>query len=175
MPPSIWWAISCSPPALTSMRTRRGKRILECLNSADGSTIWETPLEVNPWGGADRRGGSGAGRMQQYPLRQEVLNQARGQIVAVDLGTGKIRWKKDVAGGVLSPLAISGNVAVFTASDGHVYAWDPATGSEKWNYDAKAPFFAGPAISGGMCMPPIKGDSSCLCNWPTESSTGSST
>ena len=129
---------------------KAGKRVLECLNTADGNTIWETPLDVNPWGGPTVAGDLVLVGCSNIRFDKKLLGQAKGQIVAVELATGKIRWKKDVAGGVLSPLAVSGGVAVFTATDGHVYAWDAATGAEKWIYDGKTPFFGGPAISGGI-------------------------
>ena len=129
---------------------KAGKRILECLNIADGSTVWETPLDVNPWGGPTIAGDLVLVGCSNIRFDKKLLPQAKGQVVAVELATGKIRWKKDVAGGVLSPLAVSGNFAVFGATDGHIYAWDSVTGSEKWTYDAKTPFFAGPAISGGI-------------------------
>jgi outer membrane protein assembly factor BamB len=129
---------------------KAGKRVLECLNAADGSTIWETPLDVNPWGGPTVAGDLVLVGCSNIRFDKKLLGQAKGQIVAVELATGKVRWKKDVAGGVLSPPAVSGGLAVFTATDGHIYAWDAATGAEKWIYDAKTPFFGGPAVSGGI-------------------------
>ena len=51
---------------------------------------------------------------------------------------------------MLSPAAVSGDMAVFTATDGYVYAIDAATGADRWTFDAKTPFFAGPAIAAGV-------------------------
>ncbi|HWE04607.1 MAG TPA: FG-GAP-like repeat-containing protein [Tepidisphaeraceae bacterium] len=129
---------------------KTGKRILECLNVTDGATIWETPLEVNPWGGPTVAGDLVLVSCSNIRFDRKLLNQARGQMIAVELAGGKVKWKKDIAGGVLSPPAVSGALAVFTATDGHVYAIDSATGADRWTYDAKTPFFAGPAISGGV-------------------------
>jgi outer membrane protein assembly factor BamB len=47
-------------------------------------------------------------------------------------------------------IAVSGSLAVFTATDGSVRAYDVTSGSEKWNYPARAPFFASVAIAGGV-------------------------
>ncbi len=83
---------------------------------------------------------------------------ARGQIVAIEIGTGKVRWKKDISGGVLCPAAVAGTTAVFTATDGCLYAIDCQSGAEKWKYSAKTPFFAGPAIAGnGVYAADLKG------------------
>jgi len=73
---------------------------------------------------------------------------ATGEVVAVELDTGAVKWRKDVPGGVLASVAVKGGLAVFTAADGKVRAWDAFTGQEKWTYDAGAPFFAGPAVTG---------------------------
>jgi outer membrane protein assembly factor BamB len=61
-----------------------------------------------------------------------------------------VKWRKDVAGGVVSPVAISSDgLAIYTATDKKVYAVDAKSGAPKWTYTAKAPFFGGVAIAGG--------------------------
>jgi len=95
-----------------------GKRVLECLNANDGSTMWETPLDLNPWGGPTIAGDLVIVACSNIRFDRKLLGEAKGQVVGVELATGKIRWKKDVAGGVLSPAAVSGDLAVFTATDG---------------------------------------------------------
>jgi outer membrane protein assembly factor BamB len=66
--------------------------------------------------------------------------------VALDLATGKEKWKKAVPGGVLGCAAATAGAAVFTCTDGKVRAFDLKDGARKMIYDAKAPFFAPPAI-----------------------------
>jgi len=68
----------------------------------------------------------------------------------MELDTGKVKWRKDVPGGVQSSIAVKAGLAIFTATDGKVRAWDAFTGLEKWSHDAKAPFFAGPAVTKDM-------------------------
>ena len=80
-------------------------------------------------------------------LEPKAIAGARGEVVAIELDTGKVKWRKEVPGGVLSSVAVKAGMAIFTASDGKVRAWDAFTGLEKWTYDARAPFFAGPAVT----------------------------
>jgi outer membrane protein assembly factor BamB len=49
---------------------------------------------------------------------------------------------------VLSPVAVSGDVAIFTTTGGKVCAVDVKSGADKWTYSGKAPFFAGAAVAG---------------------------
>ena len=137
MPPSILAGDKLIAASAYVEEDKAGKRVLECLKADDGATLWETPLDVNPWGGPTVAGDLVLVGCSNIRFDKKLLRQAKGQIVAVELATGKVRWKKDVPGGVLSPVAVSGDTAVFTATDGHVYAWDAATGNEKWSYDAQ--------------------------------------
>jgi outer membrane protein assembly factor BamB len=65
----------------------------------------------------------------------------------MDLKTGEVRWKKEVNGGVVSPVAVTGKTAIYTATDGKVRSIDTTTGELNWTYDAKSPMFAGAAIA----------------------------
>jgi len=127
---------------------KKGKRVLVCLNAADGKPAWETPLKLNPWSGP-----AVAGKMvlvggSTIRFDPSTLNGAKGEVVAADLDTGEIRWRKELPGGTVSTAAVTGNGAVFTATDGKVRAFNAATGAEVWTYDAGAPIFAGAVIHG---------------------------
>jgi outer membrane protein assembly factor BamB len=125
---------------------KAGERALLCLRAGDGSVLWKTALALNPWAGPT---------VGPYVLvgcssirgEPKAVPGAAGEVVAVELDTGKVRWRKGVPGGVLSSIAVKAGLAVFTATDGKVRAWDAFTGQEKWAYDAGAPFFAGPAVT----------------------------
>ncbi len=127
-----------------------GKRALLCLrarSSREVSVRWEVPLKVNPWGGvtiADRRTVLVACSSIRFDPKR--LADARGEVVAVDGSEGRVRWRKDVPGGVLSTVASARGLAVFAATDGKVRAWDVSSGEQRWVFDAAHPFFAGPAI-----------------------------
>jgi outer membrane protein assembly factor BamB len=131
-------------------KEQTGERALLCLDADSGAVLWRTPLRVNPWGGPSVLGelvvvgGSTIG----YDPRS--LKAARGELVALDLATGKEKWRKEIPGGVLSSVALAGGVAVLTATDGKVRAFDLAGGERRWVYDSKTPFFAAPAVAGEM-------------------------
>lgn len=126
-----------------------GDRALCALDAATGKILWRTPLALNPWGGPSVLGDTVVvtGSSTGYDTR--ALSAARGEITALDLATGKPRWRKDVKGGVLSCAALADGAAVFTATDGRVRAFDLKTGESRWYYEAKVPLFAAPAVAGG--------------------------
>ena len=125
-----------------------GLRALLCLKADDGETAWTVPLKINPWAGVTVAGELALVGCSSIRFDQKLIEQARGELVAVNVGTGKVAWRKAVPGGVLAAPAVKDGIAVFTATDGKVRAWEADTGKEKWAYDAAAPFFAGPAIAG---------------------------
>jgi outer membrane protein assembly factor BamB len=129
-------------------KERVGDRALYCLDGATGAVRWRTPLPINPWGGPAVSGNTVviSGSSIGYDLK--VLNVAKGEVAAFDLETGKARWRKEVPGGVLSCVALAGNLAIATATDGNVRAFDLAAGECRWVYDAKAPMFAPPCVVG---------------------------
>jgi hypothetical protein len=77
----------------------------------------------------------------------KLVKDAAGEVVALNVADGKVRWRKDVPGGVLSRVAVAGDTVVFTATDGKVRAWSLASGAEKWAFENKQPFFAGAAVA----------------------------
>lgn len=129
---------------------KSGKRALICLNSADGAVQWETPLTLNPWSGPTVAGDLVLVGCSSIRFDRKLLNHAGGEVMAIELASGKVRWQKLVPGGVLGSVAVSGNLAVFAATDGKVRALDVATGEQKWVYEAGNPFFAAPSIAAGV-------------------------
>jgi outer membrane protein assembly factor BamB len=125
---------------------KTGECALLCLKGDDGSVLWKTPLKLNPWAGPTVGPYVLVG-CSSIRLDPKAVAGAKGEIVAVELDTGKVKWRKDVPGGVLASVAVKAGLAIFTATDGKVRAWDAFTGQERWVYDARAPFFAGPAVT----------------------------
>jgi outer membrane protein assembly factor BamB len=128
-----------------------GDRALICLDARTGKQQWRAPLKLNPWGGASVLedtvvvGGSTIG----YDTK--VLTGAKGELVALNLKDGKVKWRKTVPGGIVSCVALAGDVAIATATDGKVRAFDLAKGLRRWIYDGgKTHFFAPPAVAGGV-------------------------
>jgi outer membrane protein assembly factor BamB len=134
-----------------------GERALFCLAAQDGAVRWQAPLKLNPWAGPTVAGQLvlvGGSSIRFDPAK---LNGARGELTAVDLASGAVKWRIDVPGGVVSPVAVQGDVAIFTATDGKIRAVALADGKEKWAYEAKAPFFAGAALAGAVYAADLKG------------------
>jgi glucose dehydrogenase len=125
---------------------KAGERALVCLKAGDGSLVWKAALKLNPWAGPTVGPYVLVG-CSSIRLDPKAVPGATGEVVAVELDTGKVKWRKGVPGGVLASVAVKAGLAIFTATDGKVRAWDAFTGRERWAYDAKAPFFAGPAVA----------------------------
>src|SRR5262249_38430633 len=107
-------------------KERVGDRALYCLDGATGAVRWRASLPIKPWGGPAVSGNTVivSGSSIGYDLK--VLNVAKGDVAAFDLETGKARWRKELPGGVLSCVALAGNLAIATATDGNVRAFDLA-------------------------------------------------
>jgi outer membrane protein assembly factor BamB len=125
---------------------KAGECALVCLKAGDGEALWTAPLKLNPWAGPTVGPYVlvGCSSIRADP---KGIPDAKGEVVAVELDTGKVRWRKDVPGGVLAAVAVKAGLAVFTATDGKVRAWDAFTGEDRWAYDAGAPFLAGVAVT----------------------------
>src|SRR5262249_3655491 len=128
------------------LEEKAGERALLCLKAGDGAGLWKTALARNPWAGPTVGPYVLVGCSSIRP-DPKAIPDARGEVVAVELDTGKVRWRKEVPGGVLSSVAVKAGLAIFTATDGKVRAWDAFTGQERWFHDGGAPFFAGPAVT----------------------------
>ena len=131
-----------------------GERALVCLKASDGEIVWKVPLRWNPWGPPSIASADGKTRVlvgcSSIRFDPATLDGARGEVVAVDLDSGRMAWRREVPGGVLSPVAIdpTGSIGVFTATDGVVRGVDIATGRLVWSSAAGGPLFAGVAIAG---------------------------
>jgi outer membrane protein assembly factor BamB len=129
-----------------------GDRAVYCLDAKTGAEKWKAPLAINPWGGPSVLGdlvvvgGSTIG----YDPKAQALKGAKGEIVALNLTDGKEKWRKEVAGGIVSCVALNGELAIATATDGKLRAFSLIDGERRWIYDAKTPFFAPPAVVGGV-------------------------
>ena len=135
-------------------KEKQGERALVCLSAKDGSLAWKTPLKLNPWSGLIVADGTVLVGGSSVRLDPEILKGAKGEIVAVGATDGKVQWRKELPGGVVSAAAVHDKVAIFTATDGRVRCvWlvaggEHEAGNDRWAYDAGAPIFAGATIAG---------------------------
>lgn len=131
-------------------KEKEGERAVFCLNAADGKEIWKAPLTYNPWGGPTLAGDTVIVTTSTIAYDPKAIEGAKGEVVALNLATGKEKWKKAVPGGVLGCAAATNAVAVFACTDGKLRALDLKDGSRKMIYDAKAALFAPPAVVGDV-------------------------
>ncbi|HEY8504196.1 MAG TPA: PQQ-binding-like beta-propeller repeat protein, partial [Gemmataceae bacterium] len=129
-------------------REQAGDRAVFCLDARTGKTLWRTPLTYNPWGGASVQGGTAVVTGSSIGYDYASIRGAKGDVTALDLSTGAVRWRKEVPGGVPGCAALAEGLAVVTATDGRARAYDLKTGERRWTYDAKAPVFAPVAVAG---------------------------
>lgn len=140
-----------------------GGRIF-AVDQASGRVRWSVqtgdtlPRNIAPAGGWDL--------LVSSPVltgRTIVIGGQDGIVYALDLATGRVKWRGKTNGKVRGTPAISDGVVVAGSWDGRVYAFDLATGSEQWvhrtagdtmnlkafGYDRRA-IQGSPAISGGQ-------------------------
>lgn len=141
-----------------------GDRTLYCLQAGDGAVMWKAPLRLNPWAGPTVAGDLVLIGTSSIRFDPKQLGGAKGEVLAIELASGNVKWRRELPGGVLSPVAVTSlpgqgakALAIFTASDGKVRARDIADGQDRWTYDAGAPLFAGVAIAGAVYTADLKG------------------
>jgi outer membrane protein assembly factor BamB len=127
---------------------QQGLRAVVCLNAANGKVLWKTPMKFDPWAGPVVVGQQVIVGCSSIRFDPTKVGAARGEVVALDLESGAIQWRRELAAGVLSRAAVQGDSAIFTATDGRARAYDLHGGDLRWSYDAGAPLFAGAAIRG---------------------------
>jgi len=127
-----------------------GDRALFSLDATTGKIQWRTPLQLNPWGGPSMQGDVVVVGGSNVPYDPSGLKGAKGEVAALDLATGKEKWRKAVFGGVLGSVALTKDLAIATATDGKVRGFDLATGERRFIYDSKTPYFAPAAVAGGV-------------------------
>jgi outer membrane protein assembly factor BamB len=131
-------------------KEKRGERAAICLDAANGTVRWKTPLRLNPWGGPSVLGETVIMGGSTIGYEPDAVKSAKGEITALHLATGKVQWRREIDGGILSSVALAGGLAVAACTDGKMRAFDVATGAPRWTYNARAPFFAPPAIAVSM-------------------------
>lgn len=64
-----------------------------------------------------------------------VFGDSTGQLVALELGTGKEKWKKKFEAGFSAGAAIDGGMLFIGGDDGFLYALDLKTAEQKWSFE----------------------------------------
>lgn len=131
-------------------KEKSGLRALISLKAADGTLNWIAPLKMNPWSGPSIAGDVAVVAGGNIRFDPKEIAAGKGELTAVNLADGSIKWQMDLPGTVLSAVAVRDGLAIFTATDGKVRAVEVATKMVKWTFDASQPFFAGAAVTDKM-------------------------
>jgi len=85
---------------------------------------------------------------------EEVTEEsaATGEVVALDLATGKIAWQAEMSQPAYGSLVVSNDVVFATTADGAIHALDSAKGGEVWQAALPSGTNAGVMISGDMLV-----------------------
>jgi outer membrane protein assembly factor BamB len=124
-----------------------GDRALFALDAKTGEIVWRADLKINPWGGPSVLGKTVVVSGSSIGFTPQNLKNVKGEIAAFDVADGKEKWRKEIKGGVLACVALAGELAIATATDGKIRAYELTSGELRWSYDAKAPLFAPVAVA----------------------------
>ncbi|MCA1978091.1 MAG: outer membrane protein assembly factor BamB [Thiobacillus sp.] len=64
---------------------------------------------------------------------------AKGEVLAIDLGSGQLRWKVSLSSEVTGTLLMAGDMLIVRTGDGRVQGLSIADGSRKWLYSRNLP------------------------------------
>jgi outer membrane protein assembly factor BamB len=128
-------------------KEKLGDRSLICLNAADGTQLWKTPLKYNAWAGATLAGDRVIVPCSNIRYDPKELPMAKGEVVALKVSDGSVEWRKETTA-ILATAAVAGETAVICDTEGQIRAFDVKTGAPKWASKVGAAFFAGPAVAG---------------------------
>jgi alcohol dehydrogenase (cytochrome c) len=79
-------------------------------------------------------------------------SEATGEVVALDLATGKIDWKAEMSQPAYGSLLVSNDVLFATTADGAIHALDTAKGGEVWQAALPSGTNAGVMVDGDMLV-----------------------
>jgi outer membrane protein assembly factor BamB len=79
---------------------------------------------------------------------------ATGEVVAVDIDTGKIKWKRDFPTPAFGATSVSNDVVFATTFDGMLHGLDTKTGKTVWEQQLPASTNTGVTVSGDTVIAP---------------------
>lgn len=77
-----------------------------------------------------------------------------GEVVAVDIDSGRVRWKKDLPTGAFGATSVMNDLVFATTFDGKVYAFNTKSGKEEWQTQLPAQTNAGVMVTGDTVLAP---------------------
>lgn len=77
-----------------------------------------------------------------------------GELVAIDLATGKVKWKEEMASAAFGYVTVVNDLVFATAYDGTVTAYDAKSGTPVWREKLPAGTNSGVTVEGNMLIAP---------------------
>ena len=115
-----------------------GSRVVR-IAIATGGTVWRSDTGVKLSAGA----GAGQGLA--------MAGGSKGELVALDLAGGQLRWKAGLSSEVTGQLLAAADTVIARTGDGRVHGLSVADGSRKWLYSRNLPVLSLRG-SGGMAL-----------------------
>ena len=135
------WKVGVGAPIASTPAVTRGRIIvmtmdgsIVALESATGARLWRLatgPLLPFPWG---HESGDLWTSSPVVVGDLAVVGAGDGRIYAVDVATGRTRWKAATEGRVRSTPAIDRGRVFVGSADGYLYCFDLATGARRWRF-----------------------------------------
>jgi outer membrane protein assembly factor BamB len=84
--------------------------------------------------------------------RAEPAGTPTGELVAVDIGTGAVEWKRRFPASLFGPTTVTNDLVLMTASDGTVSALGVDDGGEVWTTNVSTPVEGGMTVTGDTLL-----------------------
>jgi alcohol dehydrogenase (cytochrome c) len=85
-------------------------------------------------------------------IKQTNFNAGKGGLAALDLATGKVRWKQHFPSPAFGAATVANDVVFTETLAGKIYAFDAMTGKALWTTSAPAGINAFPAVTKNMLI-----------------------
>ena len=136
--------------------TQTNEGVVYALDAITGAPVWtfDTMPDFNSWDfNSWRDTERDVARIAASPAvahETVYIGTEKGQVVALDVRTGAVRWKTELGGAIRSSPAVADETLYVGSTDGHLYALDTATGSVSWQFETGGPVVSSPAVTGGV-------------------------
>ncbi|HWC49483.1 MAG TPA: PQQ-binding-like beta-propeller repeat protein [Solirubrobacterales bacterium] len=82
----------------------------------------------------------------------EMVGVPTGQLVALNLATGAVRWKKRLSSGLFGPVVATNDLVISSTFDGRIYAFNAKNGDEVWSEELAPHAEGGVTVTGNTLL-----------------------